>query len=86
MSIMAKKLLVASNLETFSINATSKGSKIILGQIDSFVSSLPQGSRSPQAQGSSNTEKDSSGSRNLNKDTYITAPFPIHFCSAALPG
>merc|ERR1719323_1560529 len=41
MTQMARKLLVASNIETFSLCATPKKSDEVLSQFEQFVSNLP---------------------------------------------
>ena len=41
MTQMARKLLVASNIETFSVCATPKKSDEVLCQFEQFVSALP---------------------------------------------
>ena len=41
MTQMARKLLVASNIETFSLCATPKKSDEVLCQFEQFVSALP---------------------------------------------
>ena len=81
MTQMARKLLVASNIETFSLCATPKKSDEVLSQFEQFVSNLPHNS----------TPRDTTSASGLGTElgsssTFMASPFPVHFCSAALMG
>ena len=51
MTQMARKLLVASNIETFSLCATPKKSDEVLCQFEQFVSALPPNATPKAAKG-----------------------------------
>ena len=85
MSTMARKLLSASNFTSFSISATPQKSDVILKQIEDFISDLPcpvQGTTTSLT----NSPISSALSESCDKDTYIIAPFPVHFSSTVLSG
>ena len=82
LSVMSRKLLSASNIETFSISATPQKSQDILEQFGNFVTDLPT-SQSTEAK----SLKDAKEASNDNdKHTYFISPFMVHFSSIALPG
>ena len=62
MTQMARKLLVASNIETFSLCATPKKSDEVLCQFEQFVSALPPNATSKAAKATpAASESSSSG-------------------------
>ncbi len=81
MSHMARKLLTKSNVDTFSVSATSQNCQSIVGQVDNFITSLP----APKA---FETSLDAKATPTIQGDrnTYIVSPFPVHFSSSVLKG
>ena len=88
MTQMARKLLVASNIETFSLCATPKKSDEVLCQFEQFISALPPNS-TPKAAKATASPSSSSGLGTVlgsSNNTFMASPFPVHFCSAAVMG
>ena len=83
MSILARKLLNASNISTFMTSA-QQNSDIIQGKLEDFVRQLPA-ENDPQVINSSTTKEPSSQEKSQN-NTYIVSPFLVHFNSAVLRG
>ena len=82
LSEMTKKILDCSNIESFSICATPAKADAFTEEMEDFINKLPK---------RSSNELDLSSEQPLKIDSVesnslIVAPFPIYFCSAALPG
>ena len=81
LSDMSQKILDASNIESFSICATPAKAGIFTKELEAFMDKLPKSS-SYSAIKNEELKIDSRPATN----SLIVAPFPIYFCSAALPG
>lgn len=82
MTKMARNLLTVSNIETYSVSATSQKSPEIVEKIRQLMTELPDSSGKQYG----GIKIDGNNGEIQEKNTYIVAPFPVHFCSAVLKG
>ena len=76
---MAKLLLRAENLRGIALNMTENHKSDFIRQTENFVAGLPKSGKIV-----------SSGFENPNAEiksrkTFVTTPFPVHYCALALP-
>lgn len=77
---LARAMLNQTNVEAVSLNTTQDHVVGIVGQCGQFLQTLPIGSDSKitdEYKGLEDVEHP--------QNTYIATPFPIHYCSAAMP-
>ena len=80
LSEMSKKILDCSNIESFSICTTPAKADAFTEEMEDFINRLPKRSFDT-LDVNSELKIDQ-----VESNSLIVAPFPIYFCSAALPG
>ncbi len=83
---MARKILAASRIEDFAVNVSLDNAEKVFAQADqSFIKAIGEGNDPICNSGKKEavTNLESSGT---SPNSYIAAPFPVHFCSVAVPG
>jgi len=80
LSSMRSKILNSDSIETFSICSTPSKSDVFSSEMEGFLSSLPKSMSTVRS------AKLSTRPSEELKHSLILSPFPVYFCSAALPG